>query len=64
MQEPIETDKVNRLMDLMRNSKELSWVAEQLSSTFEEGVSINAKKESPSGTVGEEDEHDDSFGLH
>jgi hypothetical protein len=37
-------EKINQLMDLMRNSKDFSWVADQIFSTFDQGISINAKE--------------------
>jgi len=37
-------EKIDQLMDLMRNSEDFSWIADQLSSTFDQGVSIKAKE--------------------
>lgn len=37
-------EKIDQLMGLMRNSEDFSWIADQLSSTFDQGVSIKAKE--------------------
>lgn len=37
-------EKIDQLMNLMRNSENFSWVADQISSTFDQGISINAKE--------------------
>jgi hypothetical protein len=37
-------ERIDQLMDLMRNSEDFSWIADQLSSTFDQGVLIKAKE--------------------